>query len=482
MDGVESPLIAQVRTRVDTDEEVDVEPGLLVLAALEADATLDQALSDDLGSSEAPSAGEPDAVHAPASRAFLDTISVQGFRGIGPGSDLRITPGPGLTLVVGRNGSGKSSFAEALELLLTGQNRRWEEKSAVWKDGWRNLHWNGPVEIATTLAVEGRREPLTARREWAVDADLTAGADSAGGVQGGSVRAVLGWDAAMATYRPFLPYNELGSIPDYRPAELYDMMSAALGLDALVEARQRLRARRLEREKQVRGAESSRREWFDQVEAVDDERARICAQAVSKSKAGTWDLDAVELVVEGALEPEGEGIIAMLRGLAAIEIPAALEVGDAAASLRASVAAARAAEQSDAGRAQQIADLLDCSLAVHAAHGDQPCPVCGAGELTGTWRSRMEAEVKRLRKEATAADEAQRALAARASRCAGASDRCAEHSGSRRQGQTRCDRSARCLGTLGQSRARRTRRPPDRASGRRAPQSRRRCGLAPGAG
>jgi hypothetical protein len=46
-------------------------------------------------------------------------------RGVGPATTLEVEPGPGLTLVVGRNGSGKSSFAEALELLLTGDSWRW---------------------------------------------------------------------------------------------------------------------------------------------------------------------------------------------------------------------------------------------------------------------------------------------------------------------------------------------------------------------
>jgi DNA repair exonuclease SbcCD ATPase subunit len=39
-----------------------------------------------------------------------------------PATTLEVERGPGLTLVVGRNGSGKSSFAEALELLLTGDS------------------------------------------------------------------------------------------------------------------------------------------------------------------------------------------------------------------------------------------------------------------------------------------------------------------------------------------------------------------------
>ena len=227
MDGVGSALTGQVRARVDANVELDVEPGLLVLAALEGDEALDRALSGDAGDPDALSTADTDVGDVSASRAYLDTISVQGFRGIGAACDLRITPGAGLTLVVGRNGSGKSSFAEALELLLTGQNRRWEDRSAVWKGGWRNLHWPGPVAIAA--AVEGRRQPLAVRREWAADADLTAGVDSVDGVQGGDARAALGWDEAIATHRPFLPYNELGSIPDYKPAELYDLMSAAFG-------------------------------------------------------------------------------------------------------------------------------------------------------------------------------------------------------------------------------------------------------------
>ena len=410
MDGVDSGLIGQVRARVDADVELDVEPGLLVLAALEGDEALDRALSGDAGDRDAVSTADTDVGDVSASRAYLDTISVQGFRGIGAACDLRITPGAGLTLVVGRNGSGKSSFAEALELLLTGQNRRWEDRSAVWKGGWRNLHWTGLVAIAATLAVEGRRQPLAVRREWAAEADLTAGAGTVDGVQGGDACAALGWDEAIATYRPFLPYNELGSIPDYKPAALYDLMSAALGLDALVDARQRLRQRRLDRDKQVRAAESARREWFAEVEALDDERARTCAHAVRTPKAGTWDLDAVELVVEGAIEPEGEGVVALLRGLSTVVVPCAEAVQAAVATLRTATAAARAAEQTDAGRARQIADLLKRSLEVHAAHGDQPCPVCGAGELHDEWRSRTEAEVQRLRTEAAEADQAQRAL------------------------------------------------------------------------
>lgn len=61
---------------------------------------------------------------ARTARAYVGSISIEGFRGIGPAATLTLRPGPGLTLVVGRNGSGKSSFAEGLAYLLTGRNYR----------------------------------------------------------------------------------------------------------------------------------------------------------------------------------------------------------------------------------------------------------------------------------------------------------------------------------------------------------------------
>jgi recombinational DNA repair ATPase RecF len=72
--------------------------------------------------------------------AYLRSITVEGFRGVGRPARLDLVPGPGLTLVIGRNGSGKSSFAEALEQLLTGETFRWAHRTKEWQGGWRNLH------------------------------------------------------------------------------------------------------------------------------------------------------------------------------------------------------------------------------------------------------------------------------------------------------------------------------------------------------
>ena len=292
-----------------------------------------------------------------------------------------MAPGPGLTLVVGRNGSGKSSFAEALELLLTGENRRWAQRSAVWKRGWRNLHWSGPPEIEATFAIEGERQPLVARRAWAQDAaDVAAGVTTVRGARRGEGLAVPGWKAAISTYRPFLPYNELGSIPDSKPSELYDMMSAALGLDALVDARERLRTRRLVLKKHCDAAESARQEWFPAVDGLDDERARTCAGAIRKPRAGSWKLDDVELVLDGAIEPP-ESEIVLLRQLATLRAPGSDEVGAAAKELVAAVEAERITAATDAGRARHLADLLEGALAVHTAHERPPVPDLRRGQV-----------------------------------------------------------------------------------------------------
>ena len=102
-------------------------------------------------------------------RAYLESVAVTGFRGIGPICELRLQPGPGLTLVVGRNGSGKSSFAEAAEFALTGDSLRWSGKSQEWKSGWRNLHAEADPQVKVSMRVEGEREPRVVRVTWASD-------------------------------------------------------------------------------------------------------------------------------------------------------------------------------------------------------------------------------------------------------------------------------------------------------------------------
>lgn len=57
---------------------------------------------------------------------FLTRLELRDFRTFGH-FELDIPPTPGLTLVVGPNGLGKSSFFDAIEWCLTGHIRRFSE-------------------------------------------------------------------------------------------------------------------------------------------------------------------------------------------------------------------------------------------------------------------------------------------------------------------------------------------------------------------
>jgi len=103
---------------VQADQVLDDATVDLILAALSGEDALAAALGG--GVVERPGSVETLDGGRGAHGAYLASIEVAGFRGIGPLSKLELEPGPGLTVVVGRNGSGKSSFAEALEVLLTG--------------------------------------------------------------------------------------------------------------------------------------------------------------------------------------------------------------------------------------------------------------------------------------------------------------------------------------------------------------------------
>ena len=168
---------------------------------------------------------------------YVSSITVEGFRGVGKAVTLSIPPGPGLVLIVGRNGSGKSSFAEGLELLLTGRNFRWEKPRAkVWQEGWRNLHHHDRVSLKADLLVEGEG-PLTATRVWKSD-DL-AKSEASVVRKGQAARASrlnrLERCACHVSSVPLL--QRAGSLLEEGPSKLYDALSGVLGLEELVAVR-----------------------------------------------------------------------------------------------------------------------------------------------------------------------------------------------------------------------------------------------------
>src|SRR5436305_14126197 len=102
----DEPLLDLVFNRLAGDE-VPEGTATLVLAAYAGEEQLRAALTGDNLDLPAP----VDEGGARIDPLFLESVTLAGFRGVGPEASLRLPPRPGLTLVVGRNGAGKPSFA-----------------------------------------------------------------------------------------------------------------------------------------------------------------------------------------------------------------------------------------------------------------------------------------------------------------------------------------------------------------------------------
>ncbi|HZU75681.1 MAG TPA: AAA family ATPase [Dehalococcoidia bacterium] len=346
-------------------------------------------------------ATSPPAVH-------LIEIEVEGFRGIGPPAVLRVEPGPGLTLVMGRNGSGKSSFAEALEVVLTGRNRRWERRSQVWRDGWQNLH-HRHTRLTMRFAVEGRRAPLEVSRTWqdgaAVDqSQLTVDAKPAASLD------ALGWTQPLADYPPLLSHNELEHALD-EPVKLHDALSGILGLGDLTDAIDALRKTRLALGKAGREAGDAGKQLIARLERADDERAQV---VIAQLRKRTPDLAVVQRAVTGGGSGGDDGgTLRRLRDLAGLPVLDRELVVRAAADLREAANAVAYQRETDAGRAHATASLLREALAFHAHTETSDCPVCGTPDvLSFAWRLKTQERIAELEESARAAETAQAGLRA----------------------------------------------------------------------
>ncbi|MDP5184398.1 AAA family ATPase [Blastococcus sp. BMG 814] len=401
------PLQQRLSDRVEESELSD-DAKLIVLSAYWGDEELRAAL-DGAVRGEQPEAPRPDAAEVP--RTYLKSVTVTGFRGVGPEATLELQAGPGLTLVVGRNGSGKSSFAEAAEIALTGVNARWASRSSVWKESWRNLHLpEAAPSVRVQLSVDGEPQATSVVREWDGE-DVT---DSRVWVQRHGARreyGELGWTEALTTYRPFLSYSELGSLLG-RPSDLYDALYRILGLQRVADAQDRLHVAFTELDGRRKAAAEQCKILRTAAGEIEDERAALVTAALTGRKP---DLDAIAEVLRADASPTGD--LAALRAWATLAAPDTAAAAEAADALEAAAAANDQLAGGDSDQARRLAALLERALD-HADHADATdCPVCGtADQLDDAWRVATGEHLGRLRQAAVDADQAQADLrAARAS-------------------------------------------------------------------
>lgn len=367
-----------------------VEPVGVVARMLAADDAADPEVAAAVRAAVAVTGADP-AGQPPAGThrqgVFLRAITVRGFRGIGAETTLRLAPGPGLTLVVGRNGSGKSSFAEAAELALTGSNRRWDGRSAAWREGWRNLHAGGETRIALNLVTTGRPADLTVTASWAPDAELTgAHRTERRGPAAPEPFDEAAWSALLALHRPFLSYSELGALIDGKPSDLFDALHRLLGLDDLTAAQEHLRGRRLTLERAARDNRAQRAELAAAVATCPDPRAHTLAALLA-------DPDPDPSAVEAALAVAGDPAdVAGLRGLVRLALPAPVVVRAAVARLERAGSQVARYSTGDAEADLRVLELLRRARS-HAGAADCACPVCGAGRLDAAWRAEADTTI-----------------------------------------------------------------------------------------
>ena len=246
----------------------------LLIARLDASDLAVDARDEVLAETGPPAPGR---AAANGGEVYLRSVVVEGFRGIGPPARLELAARPGLTVVVGRNGSGKSSFAEGLELLLTGRTKRWESKTKGWTSAWQCLHHDQPTRLEAELVVAGRPQPVALRQTWDRGVAHTDGADRA------TVAGVLaehGWDVALESFRPFLAYAELASMFD-KLTSLYEALSPILGLEDVDDVLVRLSTRRLELERHVKELKLATEQLRASL-AADDPRQVALAALLAK--------------------------------------------------------------------------------------------------------------------------------------------------------------------------------------------------------
>ncbi|MFE7235052.1 AAA family ATPase [Streptomyces sp. NPDC057596] len=360
---------------------------------------------DDSGNTE-------DGARASTGPLYLGKVTVTGFRGVGSETRLKLRPKPGVTLVVGRNGSGKSSIAEAVETLFTGTNAHCSGQHPHRAVRWRNLHQGERTVVEARLTVEGDPSPSTLTRTWSGDTFTDSEAVLRRPGNGTVALEQTGWEQATRAYRPFLSYVDLGNMINGKPSEMYDNIAAILGLDHLNTAARRLTAAKKELDAVVNAEKEKKPLLHTALEGVGHDDRALKALLAMEEKGGP-DHAVLDALIAGVpMADEGRLREARLEATAETEGPDLDRVGDAVDTLRKAVADLDDLKGTAAADAHDRAELLQAALRHSDRHADDmACPVCGTEQvLDREWATRAEAQIAALLREAEAVREAEARL------------------------------------------------------------------------
>lgn len=384
--------------RLVEQEKADEAFALYVLAACEGQ----DALAACVGGSATPgrpAAADGNAAAASVPPTYVASIQVRAFRGIGDDSHIRFTPGPGVTLVVGRNGSGKSSFAEGAEVAFTGTSVRWAAKgSTEWQKGWRNVHSGLAPRLVVELVQEGIGANARVERTWSDPEDFKTGVSQVvGNDKSRQVLSSTGWGAALEHYRPFLSYSELGGMLAGGPTKIYEALLAGLGLDEYVRVRDWLAAAEGDQGKLwdiARKAGTTLAESAQRLagEHPDESRFATLATLLGKTRR---DVDAIAAIVAGRGGDEKGQLIEAATAVAAPITTEAIE------SLPSALLAISAEVQGVRGRTEGLmlglSKLLKEALSYAQATQQDSCPVCGSPTpLDAAWQAATRARLSEI--------------------------------------------------------------------------------------
>lgn len=254
----------------------------------------------------------------------LSRIEIAGFRGVRDPIDLRLSPG--FTVISGRNGSGKSTFCDAIEYVFTGDIRRESDYSENQEDYTDYIRWRGeeqpPDGTYVRLHIQGEEGgEIVLEREWDKHLVVRRGVGGDGAPDSAfdhAEKEVVSrlCDPGQAPEAPLRRLCETSIIRDERITDLsveagerdrYKFVRRALGTDVFADSVERAKKVRDTLREKIDDLEEKLRKYETEVDRLQSEidTARDEAEdieSVEKSVAFVKD----QLAETGRLDAEEE--------------------------------------------------------------------------------------------------------------------------------------------------------------------------------